>query len=127
MGLCIPVQERRKKPSRYRKRKHKHHKKKHHRVRIKIETNIDTKIEDKVEPNIEDKVQEIFAEEKTEEEADVDKLIAANAARSIDVKVVDWCALGNGRRNNFLITTPATSSFRLSAAHAPALFNSNFG
>ena len=95
-------------------------------VRIKIETNIDTKIEDKVEPNIENKVQEIFAEEKTEEEADVDKLIAANAARSIDVKVVDWCALGNGRRNNFLITTPAASSFRLSAAHVPALFNSNF-
>ena len=73
-------------------------------VRIKIETNIETKIEDKVEPNIEDKVepniedkvQEIFAEEKMEEEADVETLIAMNAARSIDVKVVDWCALGNG-------------------------------
>ena len=107
-------------------------------MRIKIETNIDTKIEDKVEPNIEDKVEpniedkvhEIFAEEEDEEAVDVDKLIAANAARSIDVKVVDWCGecdLGNGRRNDFLITTPAASSFRLSAAHAPALFNSNFG
>ena len=30
-------------------------------------------------------------EEEPEEVVDVDKLIAANAARSLDVKVVDWC------------------------------------
>ena len=63
------------------------------RLRIKIETNIDTKIEAKIEdafkPDSEDNVQEIFAEEKSKQEVDVDKLIAASAARSIDVKVVD--------------------------------------